>query len=132
VQPVVVQADRHGHVRTSHVFGNEGQGFGVGLVAPQVGHRHAEELRQRVHQAPLLEDAHVDKKLAESFTGCRLQLQRLLDLRVRDQATQDEDVTELLAGAAGGLGGSARAFYCGDGDRAAAHLRQCAGRVSPY
>ena len=124
MEPVVMQADRHGHVRTSNVFRNEGEGFWVGLVPPKVCYRHAEELRQRVHEAPLFEDAHFDEKFAESSTGRRLQLQCLLDLGVRDKTTQDKDVTELLAGAASRRGGSARAFCRGDCDGASCLLRQ--------
>jgi hypothetical protein len=55
-----------------------------------------------------------------------------LDLGVRDKATQDKDVTELLAGAASRRGGSTRVFCRGDGDGAAPLLRECTGRVFLY
>src|ERR1019366_1237527 len=41
MEPVVMQADRHGHVRTSNVFRNEGEGFWGGLVPPKACYRHA-------------------------------------------------------------------------------------------
>ena len=69
VQPVVVQADGHGHVLPGHVFGDECQGFGIGLVAAKVGHRHAEELGQRIDQVALFEDAHLDQELTQAAAG---------------------------------------------------------------
>ncbi len=96
MEPVVVQADRHGHVGTGHLFADQCQGVGVGLIAPQVGHRHAEELGQGIDQAALFEHAHRDQQLTQTPTGLSLKLEGLLDLGVGDQAAEDQDVTELL------------------------------------
>ncbi len=101
VQSVVVQADGYGHVRTGDILRNEGEGFGVRLVAAKVCDGHPEEFRQRVHEVSLLEDAHLDEELAEPPAGCCLQFQCLLNLCMRDETAQNEHVTELLTGPAG-------------------------------
>ena len=96
MQSVIVQADRHGHVLAGHVFGDEGEGIGIGLVAPEVRDRHAEELGQRADEVALFEDAHLDEELTQAAARLCLQFERLLDLLMRDEAPQDEYVTQLL------------------------------------
>ena len=48
---------------------------GFGCVAPEVGHRHAEEVRQRFGQPPLVQGADVDEDLAEALAGAGLGLE---------------------------------------------------------
>ena len=101
VESIIVQADRDSHVLPRHIFGDESEGLGIGLVPPEVRDRHPEELRQRANEIALFENAHLNEEFAEAATGLRLELQRFLDLIVRNKTPQDKDVTELLSRVAG-------------------------------
>ncbi len=87
---VVVDADRDGQVLAGDVRRHERQRRRLRRVTAQVGHRHAEVVRQGVGQAPLVEGAHVDQDLAESLAGVRLRLERGVDLTLGHDAPRDE------------------------------------------
>ena len=84
VQPVVVDVEWDGKVGPGEFGGHEGQRRRFGRLALEVGHRHAEEVRQRFGQSPVVQRADVDEHLAQSLaTRVGLGLERGGDLTLR-------------------------------------------------
>ena len=86
VEPVVVDAERDGEVLAGDLRRDQRQRRWRRRVAPEVGDRHAEEVRQGVGQPPLVQGADVDENLTQPLARVGLGLERGGDLGLRHDA----------------------------------------------
>ena len=97
VEPVVAETDRDGVLLARHVLGDERERVGLDVLAAQVGDGHAEELRERVDEVAVVEEAHLDEDLADLAAGLALLGESLLELLLGHEAALDEQVAQATA-----------------------------------
>ena len=97
VEPVVAETDRDGVLLARHVLGDQREGVGLDVLAAEVRDGHAEELRERVDEAAVVEEAHLDEDLADLATGLALLGESLFELLLAHEAALDEQVAQATA-----------------------------------
>jgi len=94
IEPVVAQMHRHHVLLAGDLLWDQGHRLRLDVLASQVGDRDAEELGQRVHEVPLVDESERDEHLTDAAAGLALLREALLQLLLCHEAALDEQRTE--------------------------------------